>query len=227
MRLVVLGLVAACSSPAPVHLIDGGQGRIDYTLYVSFDSTRIEMPQVFIDGVQTAKLQRTYEGFTDPIQHDIELRYADHVLARMPVGAAAGDCGPPDATWLTISQSVEALVSGDLRYIGDEWRGDGHACTGDGFGIAHCGCQATERCGPLVTLADPLFTRMTCMPIGPKQINEACSFTSGPDGAYDDCGADLVCYQGTCHALCATSVVPCATTCVQPDGYPREAILCM
>jgi hypothetical protein len=46
-----------------------------------------------------------------------------------------------------------------------------------------------------------------------------------PDGAYDDCGSELVCCQGTCHALCATTA--CTTQCMQPEGYPPEAAFCM
>jgi hypothetical protein len=71
----------------------------------------------------------------------------------------------------------------------------------------------------------PVFTHMRCTSIGPKQAGDACSFTPDPDGAYDDCGTDLICYEGTCHARCY--VTPCMTTCVQPDGYPSEATFCM
>ena len=44
---------------------------------------------------------------------------------------------------------------------------------------------------------------MSCAPIGPKHDDEACSFTQDRGGAYDDCGANLMCFQGTCHLMCS------------------------
>ena len=223
--MAVLVLVAACGSPDSAPLVDAGQGPIDYRLHVLFDTTRTDMPHVFIDGVETMDVQTVYPDLSTPIQHEIELRYADQVLARMPTHAAPGDCGQQDTVWSSISQSVEALVSGDLRYLGDEWRGDLAACTGDGFGIARCYCDATERCEPRILRTTPLFTQMACTPIGPKAAGDPCTLTDDPAGAYDDCGTDLACYEGTCHALCRTQ--GCATTCLTPDGYPPEGALCM
>lgn len=213
MRVAVLGLVAACTSPPAVHLVDGSQGPIDYALNVGFDGTRADMPQVFIDGVESTSFQHVYPGFTVPIHHDIELRYAGQVLARMPASAAPGDCGPPDAVWSSISQGVAALVSGDLRYEGDHWQGDGQSCIGDGFELAHCGCQPNERCAPRVVRAQPLFTQMACVPIGSNGSGAPCTLIDDPAGAYDDCGENLVCVAGRCTPFCDPSI---------PAEYPPE-----
>jgi hypothetical protein len=213
MRLVVLGLVAACSSPSTVHFIDAGQGQIDYTLSVGFDSTRPDMPQVFIDGVEMTTYQHVYPGFTQPIQHEVELRYADQVLARMPASAAPGDCGPPDAVWSTITQGIQAVVSGDLRYEGDQWSGDGGVCVGDGFGVNHCGGCPGQRCAPRIIRAQPLFTQMACAPIGSAGSGDPCTLTDDPAGAYDDCGENLVCIAGTCTPFCDPNI---------PPEYPPE-----
>ncbi|MBV8755966.1 MAG: hypothetical protein JO257_01745, partial [Deltaproteobacteria bacterium] len=110
------------------------------------------------------------------------------------------------------------LDSGDVRALGDEIRGPTWACSGDAFGVAGCWLGVADRCAPVVELASPLFTRLAWVPAGPKQHGDACSFTSYPDGAYDDCGNGLFCYQGTCHTLCADGGVI--------DGYPREVLLC-
>jgi hypothetical protein len=109
---------------------------------------RADMPQVFIDGVAMQSFEGFYPNLASPIHHEIELRYADQVLARMPVGAAAGDCGgSPDTVWSSIDEYVGALVSGDLRYEDAEWRGDMAQCVEDGIGIAHCeGFPPEVRC---------------------------------------------------------------------------------
>jgi hypothetical protein len=225
MRVAVLAVVAACSSPSPTHMVDAGAPLLDYTLGVDFDSTRPDMPQVFIDGAAATTLHRVYPDFANPIVHTIELRYADQVLATEYVRDASGDCGAPGATiaWTSISEGFRALVSGDLRYEGGDWSGENRMngtntfCSEDGFGIARCGCQATERCAPRITRAQPLFTQMACTPIGPKAAGDPCTLTDDPAGAYDDCGANLVCLAGTCTTFCDPAV---------PAEYPPETHGC-
>jgi hypothetical protein len=200
-------------------MVDGGQGPIHYTLHVTFDGTRADMPQVFIDGVEMQSFEGFYPNFATPIHHEIELRYADQVLARMPVGAAAGDCGGrPDTVWSSIDEYVGALVSGDLRYYDAEWRGDMAECVEDGTGVAHCECSASERCAPRIIRAQPLFTQMACTPIGPKRVGDPCTLTDDPDGAYDDCGENLVCSAGTCTWICSPDF--------SPEEYPPEVARC-
>jgi hypothetical protein len=212
--MAVLGLVAACSAPPDVNLVDGGQGPIHYTLHVNFDGTRADMPQVFIDGVEMQSFDGFYPNFASPIHHEIELRYADQVLARMPVGAAAGDCGgSPDTVWSSIDEYVGALISGDLRYEDAEWRGDTAQCVEDGVGVAHCECSASERCAPRIIRADPTFTQMACAPIGANGSGDPCTVIDDPAGAYDDCGENLVCIAGTCTPFCSPDI---------PAEYPPE-----
>lgn len=207
MRVAVLGLVVACS-PSPIHLIDGGPEPIDYTLHVGVAGTRPDMPQVFIDDVETTMFQQVYPDLDPPIEHVVELRYAGQVLARMAVSARAGDCGSPDEVWTRIEQNVEALVSGDLRYWDDYWGDEGgYKCVGDGFGLARClGCQQGERCAPRVLRAQPLFTQMACVPIGSAGSGAPCTLTDDPAGAYDDCGENLVCIAGTCTPFCSANI---------------------
>jgi hypothetical protein len=224
MRFAVLVMVvAACSTPTPVHVADAAAAvdaatALDYKLGVNFDSTRADMPTVFIDGVATMMIDEHYATFSGPIRHEIELRYADQVLAHTFTSDSPGDCGPPDVAWTSIDEGVGALASGDLRAGGAEWRGDdGQVCSADGFGLPHCSCQPTERCAPRVIRAQPLFTQMACAPIGPKAAGDPCTLTDDPAGAYDDCGEQLVCIAGTCTPFCDPSV---------PAQYPPEAHGC-
>lgn len=214
MRVAVLVAVAACSSPVPVHIVDAGDLPVDFTLRVGLDSTRPDMPQVFIDGAATNTVHRVYPDFTQPIEHTVELRYADQVLATQHIRDEPGDCGPPDAIWTSISEGIGALVSGDLRYGGGEWTGPNSVCSADGFGIARCFCQATERCAPRIIRTQPLFTQMACTPIGPKAVGDPCTLTDDPAGAYDDCGTNLVCLQGVCAGCAGGSAA---------TDYPPEA----
>lgn len=229
MRVAVVAVLMACgSSSAPPP--DADDRPLDYQLRVGFDSTRADMPQVFIDGVATMSVEQVYPSLSDPIRHDIELRYADQVLAHTFAIAQPGGCDPTatNVRWTSIVQGVSALVSGDVRYGGDEWQGDGPdpgtmtVCTGDGFALPDCRCQATERCAPRVTRAQPLFTRMACTPIGTKAAGDPCTMTDDPAGAYDDCGANLFCLAGTCTAFCSDPSCPCPTV----PGYPPEVRRC-
>lgn len=52
---------------------------------------------------------------------------------------------------------------------------------------------------------DPVFSRLDCVPVGPKQLGEACSYITDDHGAYDDCGRDLLCVAGVCRAVCDES----------------------
>jgi hypothetical protein len=212
MRAVVVVFLVACSSPEPLHLLDGGADPLHYQLHISFDSTRADMPRVFVDGVETMSVEAYYTSF-HPIHHDIELRYADQVLARLPVDVSPGDCGSPDTVWSTIDEYVGAAASGDLRFNTDEWRGPETACVGDGFGVPHCACGTSERCAPRILRSEPLFTQMACVPIGAKAAGDPCTLTDDPAGAYDDCGENLVCIAGTCTAFCSPDI---------PPEYPPE-----
>lgn len=45
------------------------------------------------------------------------------------------------------------------------------------------------RCSSRLTHMDPIFSRLDCVPVGPKQVGDSCSYITEERGAYDDCGA--------------------------------------
>lgn len=227
MRSVALVLLIACSSDSHVMPDARPPTPIAYALSSSLGGTRTDLPQVFIDGVAEEVLHQTYPDLTsaDGFHHTVELRYGDHVLASYDTTTDTSDCTSHvggDVTGVTVD--LLPLDSGDIRYFGDSITTAMGGCIGDGSAAPACYCPA-ERCAPRITLAEPLFSRMACAPIGPRAAGDPCTLIDSSDGAYDDCGTDLVCYQGTCRAFCSTR--PCATTCVRPDGYPPEATFCM
>jgi hypothetical protein len=176
---------------------------------------RTDLPQVFIDHVATALLHQTYPDLetASGFHHLVELRYADHVLATYDTSTDTTDCTTHVAGAVaSVTVDLVALDSGDIRYYGDSIITSSAVCAGDGSGAAACYCPG-ERCAPRITLADPLFSRMACAPIGPKAAGDPCTLIDDPAGAYDDCGESLFCLAGTCTAFCSPGV---------PPGYPPE-----
>jgi hypothetical protein len=222
MRAVVLALLAACTSDP--HVTDGTPFTFDIAATGHFEP-RADPPTVFIDGVATTTMSTTYESrvAAEGVVHLVELRYADQVIASFPVPVSPMFC--QRGTLTKVHQSVAVYDSGDLRSYGFAYQTDGGICAGEPARGPDCDCASDERCGLRVVRDEPRFTHLGCTPMGTKQVGEACSLTQDPGGAYDDCADNLICYQGTCHAPCQTTV--CSTTCVQPDGYPTEATLCM
>ena len=227
--MAVLGLLAACSSDPHITL-DGSPPAVPFTYELGVfqrEAPRADPATIYIDGVATSTISTGYPNasFADGVMHLVELRYADQVIASYPVTVHTA---PPFCTQGPLakqSEGVEELDSGDLRMGGlFEYSSAGN-CHGDPAPFPHCQCSTAERCGLRVMRDEPLFTHLGCTPIGTKQVGEACSLTPDPDGAYDDCADNLICYQGTCHAPCNTT--GCTTSCVQPEGYPNEAAICM
>lgn len=228
-RSTVLALLVACGSDPHITL-DDAPPAVPFTyelgVYTGGRPERPDPPTVYIDGAPTTSISMMYGSAAEAAgtMHVVELRYADQVIATYPVTVNASSfCsnGPLEKQ----SDGVEEYETGDLRQGGVFYYSDGGSCHGDPSGFPNCACSSSERCGVRVVRdAAPVFTHLRCTPIGLKQVGEACSFTPDPDGAYDDCGTDLVCYQGTCHARCDAT---CTTSCAQPDGYPDEVSLCM
>jgi hypothetical protein len=227
--MAVLGLLAACSSD-PHLTLDDGPPAVSFTyeldVWTGREPPRTDPPTVYIDGVATPTISTTYpsaeaaEGAT----HLVELRYADQVIASYPVTVHAMPfCS--EGPVVKRSEGVAEYESGDLRQGGIADTLTTGSCHGDPTFLPNCQCSTDERCGLRVMRDQPLFTHLACTPMGTKQVGEACSLTPDPGGAYDDCADDLICYQGACRAPCERT--PCATTCVQPDGYPYEATVCM
>jgi hypothetical protein len=231
MRWAVLVAVAACSGRDPTVVVDASQPPdIMYSLRVGQHPSRpAAEPTIYIDGVATNSVSQTYLPGETSFLHHVELRYEDHVLATYDATADIDDCGRGSAargSLLSVGESLDAYDSGDLRYTSDAIQFENGGCIGDGFDIPRCGCSATERCMPRIALADPLFTHLDCAPIGPKQHGDACTLVPDPAGAYDDCGAGLFCYQGTCHLLCVPGWVGNGAGSALPEGYPNDALLC-
>ena len=214
-RCAALALLVACGDHSHVTP-DAQHGPIAYALSVDPRGDRPDPPQVFIDGVETQVIHAVYPDLTsaDGFQHTVELRYADHVVASYETSTDTTDCTRNlGGTVVSVTVDLFALDSGDIRYFGDTIQTSRGGCTGDGSGAAACYCEPAERCAPRITLADPLFTKMACTPIGPKAAGDPCTLTDDPDGAYDDCGENLVCLAGTCTPFCSPDV---------PEGYPPE-----
>ena len=231
MGVVGLAMLAACGAPTAASP-DAPPPPVQFTLHVeTFTPQRAAQPSVVIDGVMTSTLEQTYadEQEAVSVEHHAQLRYQDQLLIDLPVGLDTS-CAPPGGTpghLLTASVTLVAYESGDLRYYSDAIQLDNAGCLGDAFAVPRCGCAATERCTPRIALADPLFTHLDCAPIGPKQHGDACTQVPDPAGAYDDCGAGLFCYQGTCHLLCVPGWVGNgAGATALPEGYPPDALLC-
>lgn len=216
-RSTVLALLVACGDGSHVAPDAPPAEPIAYALSVDLSGTRPDLPQVFIDGVATALLHQTYPDVSsaDGFRHTVELRYADHVLASYVSSTDTTDCTTHQGGAVTsVTVDLFALDSGDIRYFGDDIVTSSGGCAGDGSGAAACYCPG-ERCAPRVTLADPLFTRMACAPIGRNGSGDPCTLTDDPAGAYDDCGENLVCIAGTCMPFCSSDV---------PTGYPPEVV---
>ncbi|HTJ44520.1 MAG TPA: hypothetical protein VL463_20590 [Kofleriaceae bacterium] len=234
--------VCACSAePATIMVMDAGPPdaeipllHMSYDLYV-FNAEPFERPApaiapvVYIDGVPRRSLSIVYTNELKAIgaKHVVELRYDDHVIASYALTIERTGCLNP----LTIpiaasySQALCEYDSGDLRFASDEAMsvpiGNGGAtCVGDGTCRPCGGCVGDPhlRCGLRVESTTPFASRLDCAPRGTKQLGEACTFIDDPDGAYDDCAADLFCVEGTCRASCASGMFV--------DGYPPEVRVC-
>jgi hypothetical protein len=85
-------------------------------------------------------------------------------------------------------------------------------------GATQLGCEDSQKCG----IAEDEWA---CLSPGGQGQGEAC--TSRSEG--DDCQAGLHCYQGSCHALCATST-PCSASdslCVPIPSQADQLNICL
>jgi hypothetical protein len=196
-------------------------------------------PLVYIDGVQTDAREETFADTAalDAAPRLVELRYHDAVVAtlyRDPVP----DCGSngPLVTW---RKNVVVYANGYL----DEELDDIECATSEpnagvtgGYNPAEgydCSdaCGSGEQCSLRASLVEPLFSTAQCAPIGPRQLDEPCSWIADPGGAYSDCGEGLLCAYGTCHARCAVPdfislVSPTACACEYVPGMPGAVTVC-
>lgn len=196
---------------------------------------RSEPPVVFIDGVAERVLAVKYPSASAAIaaNHRVELRAGDVVLAALNrSGANLEDCTfHREGTVTAYTESICEYDSGDLRLgapDGTVRRPDGtdEQCIIDGSASCNPECDSTScagRCTSIVTSHLPLYSHLGCAPAGTVAVGAACTFTTGSDGDYDDCGGDAACVAGTCHALCSDSCGACAAI----EGEPPELLFCM
>jgi hypothetical protein len=236
MRLAGLVLLTACGNGAAAPDAPGAPPPIPPTiafhLGVGLDGGRHLPLSIWIDGTQTNDLHEDLDRsqMYPTVTHSIELRYQDTVLFRSGFSGKLTPCEYDGSTLLSYDVSFGELDSGDVRPYGAtivSQLGDVHeGCAEDGFGYPDCNCGAGEHCEPRVELDSPRFTRLACAPIGPKQHGDACTFTADPTGAYDDCGASMFCFQGTCHTMCLIDPGNPSQLPPPSDEYPREVALC-
>jgi hypothetical protein len=224
---LMAALLVACSdshvtpdAPPPVPF------EYDLGVFTFGQPERPDPPTVYIDGAPTTSISVMYGSASEAegTMHLVELRYADQVIATWPVTVQARSlCTAAPLTKL--SEGLAEYETGDLRQGGVFYESGDTMCHGDPSLLPNCPCTSSERCAVRVVRdTAPVFTHLRCTPIGTKQLGDACSFTPDPDGAYDDCGTNLICYDGTCHGRCDAS---CMTSCVQPDGYDNYEAFCM
>jgi hypothetical protein len=189
-------------------------------------------PATYINGVETESLEIVYDSVSAAIgtSHLVELRHGEVVIASRDYTVRRSSCFDEVGRVTELGASFCTFDSGDVRSAGDLINGTSGTCIGDAFCLAACrifGCEPGMRCASLIALAEPLASRLACVPIGPAQLEQACRVVDGGDGAYDDCGLDLVCVEGLCRARCGPTYGTCDDDCSWIPGHPPEVRVCM
>ncbi len=233
---LLLFSLAACGDNASIPSVDApSTPSVSYRL-VAVPSEPADRPppdvkpQVFIDGVETAELVKIYPDIAAAIAdvHRVELRYGTTVIAARDAGPSATSCMPNDAI-TEYRQGLCEFDSGDLRFGSETITGTQGVCVGDGFCLSGCNCGATERCTSRIVSTTPLASHLGCAPIGPRTLGQTCTLIADPAGAFDDCGAKLLCVGGTCAVTCDPRMGsdPCVTgTCSFVPGHAPDIGVC-
>jgi hypothetical protein len=122
--------------------------------------------------------------------------------------------------------------SGDLRFASERAVEGERVCFGDSFCFPSCFDDASctperPRCTSRATSTSPFASHLACSPVGPRALGETCALVADPDGAYDDCGAGLLCVAGTCRTSCRPrSSDPGCATCTYVPGHAPEIGVC-
>jgi hypothetical protein len=188
-------------------------------------------PTVLIDGSARLAYEEEYpsEELALGRRHSVELRIADTVVASYEVVISKEGCLFQVEQATLYSQTICSYDSGDLRFGSDEARGD-TTCVGDGFCLASCrasDCGTGERCTSRASSIDPFASHLACAPIGNRKLGQSCALIDDPAGAYDNCGADLLCVGGTCRTTCVPSAAtPSCTGCSYVPGHAPEIGIC-
>jgi hypothetical protein len=230
--------IAGCAADEPVTIDAPPPGPISFTIGASwcespYQGPPAHEPTIVIDSVARTRLEIEYESYDAAIadSHLVELRYGDTVV-RAETYPLAGGCLRDDRPSTHYQKGVCAYKSGDLRYAtGHTSNAGGVMCIEDGFSQDQCSQFCPEpyngmRCGSRIVLTDPPASHLACVPIGPKHAGEACTMIAAPDGAYDDCGAELMCLDGVCRSWMRISPYVDVEGCSFVTGYAPEVRLC-
>jgi hypothetical protein len=238
--LAVVMLMAGCGDnrSIPAHGDAGtGDAGLSFTyrlrLVASEPADRAPTdpkPVAMIDGIASDELVQGYPDLAAAVAdvHHVELRQGATVIASRDIGPSAATC-MPNGTITAYTQGICEFDSGDLRFGSETVTGNGGTCVGDGFCAPACNCGPTERCTSRIVLETPLSSHLGCAPVGPRTVGQPCALVADPAGAYDDCGADLLCVGGTCQPTCDPRMGshPCATgTCTFVPGHAPDLGVC-
>ena len=158
-------------------------------------------------------------------QHLIELRF-EGVTVSKTIRIEPDFCLTSFPNVIEYSEGYCMYESGDIRFGSNQATATGGLCVGDGFCRPDCPCTTQERCTSRVVSTAPFVSHLGCAPVGPRAVGESCALIADPEGAYDDCGADLLCVSGTCRQRCIADGSSCAA-CEYVEGHAPELRICV
>lgn len=219
--LFVALTIGGCSTdpdPGPAY---------EYAYSYTLDLHRYEpgdrlLPQqpltLLIDGVPRSHAEYHFASLDEAAAAsiDVQLVFATEVITTYKPPLSTTDCRSPGdavaeaAPPIVVRDNSCVLDQGEIRGMSRSFQSASRGCLGDGFCAPYCltrsaypnGCAESERCTSRITHFDPIFSRLRCAPIGPRQLGDACTYTADEAGAYDDCGRDLLCVDGFCRQVC-------------------------
>jgi hypothetical protein len=243
VRFAWLVLVCACGDDlrAAADGPDIPLGSFEYKLHVAGAEPperppSAAPPTVFIDGVARSLIEELYpdEGSALGVRHLVELRTASGDIVRsFELAIDRNGCLFRFERAELLHQAVCAYDSGDLRFASERALQGSEICYGDAFCFPDCfddgSCPTPEqpRCTSRATATAPFASHLACAPAGPRSLGESCALVADPAGAYDDCGAGLLCVEGTCRTVCRPrSAEPGCATCAYVPGHAPEIGVC-
>lgn len=189
--------------------------------------------------------EATYPSYAAAVAepHILELRYGDAVLDEMDLPRCGEACGEGDDSGVIYQlegNDITAYPNGELRFgsITCQYAyamGGSGTCVGDGFNLLDCevvnggGCSDGHKCALLVTHADPMFSRIACVPDGDVPLGGTCTHGSpGTATGHDDCVEAAACVDSVCRPFCVLGD-DCGggETCTALDWTPPDRGVCL